>query len=161
MGADAPPLGRKGIGYRAFGRYGVATVVMQILLMVGGFDVDGGAELILVDVNIKGDMGLGGVLGEVDRVATVEPFKEGDEGVWTMWPEAGFIELRVKEFLLKVAQEQIGIGGGHTSAHDRAFDLEVMMGVGDVVVGEDKLGEFDKELSGWYGMGRTLIKEKF
>ena len=32
--------GSKGIGDRAFGRYGVATVVMQILLMVGGFDVD-------------------------------------------------------------------------------------------------------------------------
>ena len=32
-------------------------------------------------------MGLGGVSGEMDRTATVEPFKEGDEGVWTMWPE--------------------------------------------------------------------------
>ena len=30
MGADAPPLGNKGIGDRAFSRYGVATVVMQI-----------------------------------------------------------------------------------------------------------------------------------
>ena len=44
MGADALPLGNKGIGDREFGRYGVATVIMQILLMVGGFDVDGGAE---------------------------------------------------------------------------------------------------------------------
>ena len=63
---------------------------MQILLMVGGFDVDGGVELILVDVNIdiqEGDMGLGDVPGEVYRIATVEPFKEGDEGVWTMWYE--------------------------------------------------------------------------
>ena len=63
---------------------------MQILLMVGGFDVDGVAELTLVDVNIdiqEGDMGLGGISGEVDRIATVEPFKEGDEGVWIMWPE--------------------------------------------------------------------------
>ena len=34
-----PPPGSKGIGDRVFGRYGVATVVMQILLMVGGFDV--------------------------------------------------------------------------------------------------------------------------
>ena len=84
MGADAPLLGNKGTGDRAFGRYGVATVVMQILLMAGGFDVDGGAELTLVDVNIdiqEGDMGLGGVPGEVDRIATIEPFKEGDEGV--------------------------------------------------------------------------------
>ena len=70
MGADVPSPGSKGRGDRAFGQYGVATVVMQILLMVGGFDVDGGAELTLVDVNIdipEGDMGLGGVPGEVNR----------------------------------------------------------------------------------------------
>ena len=44
----------------------------------------------MVDVSIdiqEGDMGLGGVPGEVDRIATVEPFKEADEGVRTMWPE--------------------------------------------------------------------------
>ena len=90
MGADAPPPGSKGIGDRAFGGYGVATVVMQILLMVGGFDVDGGAELTMVDVKIdiqESDMGPGGVPGEVDWIATVEPFKEDDEGVGTMWPE--------------------------------------------------------------------------
>ena len=40
MGADAPPPGSKGIVDRAFNRYGVATVTMQILLMVDGFDVD-------------------------------------------------------------------------------------------------------------------------
>ena len=88
MGADVLLPGSKGIGDRAFDRYGVATV--QILLMVGGFDVDGGAELTLVDVNIniqEGDMGLGGVPGEVDRIATIELLKEGDKGVWTMWPE--------------------------------------------------------------------------
>ena len=49
-----------------------------------------------------------------------------------------------------MAHEQIGIGGGHTGALGHAFDLEVIMGVeGEVVVGEDKLGQFDKELSGW------------
>ena len=82
MGADAPPPGSKEIGDTAFGRYGMATVVMQILLIVGGFDVDRSAELALLDVNIdsqEGDMGLGGVPGDVDRIATVEPFKEGDE----------------------------------------------------------------------------------
>ena len=90
MGADALPPGNKGIGDRAFSRYGVATVVMQILLMVGVFDVDRGAELTLVNANTDiqvGDMGLGGVPGEVDRIGTIEPLKEGDEGVWTMWPE--------------------------------------------------------------------------
>ena len=86
MGADALPPGSKGIGDTAFGRYGVETVVMQILLMVGGFDVDRSAELTFVDVNIdiqKGDIRLGGVPVEVDRITTVEPFKEGDEGIWT------------------------------------------------------------------------------
>ena len=85
-----PSPGSKGIRDRPFGLYGMATVVMQILLMVGGFDVDRSVELTLLDVNIGiqvGYMGLGGVPGEVDRIATVEPFKEGDEGVWTMWPE--------------------------------------------------------------------------
>ena len=49
-----------------------------------------------------------------------------------------------------MAHEQVGIGGGHKGAHGRAFDLEVMMRVeGEVVVVEDKLGQFDKELSGW------------
>ena len=65
-------------------------MVMQILLMIGGFDVYRGVELTLVDVNIdiqEGDVGLGGVPREVDRTVTVEPFEESDERVWTMWPE--------------------------------------------------------------------------
>ena len=32
--------------------------------------------------------------------------------------------------------------------HDRAFDLDVMMGVEEVFVGEDKLSELEKKLSG-------------
>ena len=48
-----------------------------------------------------------------------------------------------------MAHEQIGIGRGHMGAHGYAFDLEVMMGVEGEVVGEDKLGQFDKKLSGW------------
>ena len=48
-----------------------------------------------------------------------------------------------------MAHDKTGIGGGHTGAHGHAFDLEVMMGVEGEVVGEDKLGQFDKELSGW------------
>ena len=85
-----PPPGSKGIGDRALGGYEMATVVVQILLMVGWLDVDGSAQSTLLNVNIdiqEGDMGLGGVPGEVDRIATVEPFKEGGERIWTMWPE--------------------------------------------------------------------------
>ena len=42
----------------------MATVVVQILLMIGRLDVDGSAQSTLLDVNIdiqEGDMGLGGV----------------------------------------------------------------------------------------------------
>ena len=48
-----------------------------------------------------------------------------------------------------MAHEQIGIGWDYTGAHGHAFDLDVMMGVEGEVVSEDKLGHFDKELSGW------------
>ena len=49
--------------------------------------MDGSEKSTLLDVNIniqEGDMGLGGVPGEVDRIANVELFKEGGEGIWTM-----------------------------------------------------------------------------
>ena len=38
MAVDMLPPGGKGVGDRAFSRYGLATVVMEILLMVGGFN---------------------------------------------------------------------------------------------------------------------------
>ena len=55
--------------------------------MVGEFNVDGGAELTLVNKNIdiqESDIGLRGVPGEAVRISTFEPFKEGSEEVWTM-----------------------------------------------------------------------------
>ena len=51
--------------------------------MVGGSDVDGGAEARLVnkDVNIKeGDMGRGDGPDKLDRVMTIETLKEKGEG---------------------------------------------------------------------------------
>ena len=37
-----------------------------------------------------------------------------------------------------MSHEQVGIGGGHTGAHGRTFDLEEMSGVeGEVVVGKE------------------------
>ena len=60
-------------------------------------------------------------------------------------PEAGVLERGVKE-----THEQVGIGRGHTGAHVGSLNLEVVSGIkGEMVVGEDKLGELDKELSGW------------
>ena len=56
----------------------------------------------------------------------------------------------MKEILFKETHEQVGIGRGHMGAHDGSLNLEVMFGVkGEIVVCEDKLGELDKELSGW------------
>ena len=59
---------------------------MEILLGVGGLNMDRGAELTVVDADIdvqKSDMGGGSVPGEV----TVELLKESSEGVRPMGPE--------------------------------------------------------------------------
>ena len=58
-----------------------------------------------------------------------------------------------------MAHEQVSIGRGHKSAHGHAFDLEEILSVQAEVVGEDKLYDLDKELSGcgWLGPGRALI----
>ena len=63
---------------------------MEVLLGVGGFDVDRGAEMTMVNTDIdvqKSNMGGGSVPGEVDRIPTVELFKEISEGVRPMGPE--------------------------------------------------------------------------
>ena len=68
-------------------------------------------------------------------------------------PEVGFKEVGIKEILLKVAYEQVGIGRGHMGAHVRALELEEIMGIeGKIVVGEDKMGELEKELIRCWGM---------
>ena len=57
-------------------------MIVEILLGVGGFNMDRGAELTMVNADIdvqKGDVG--DVPGEVDRLATVELFQESSEGV--------------------------------------------------------------------------------
>ena len=63
---------------------------MEILLGIGGFNTDRGAELTMIDVNIdvqKSDMEGGSVPSEVDRIVTVELFKENSKGVRPMGPE--------------------------------------------------------------------------
>ena len=65
-------------------------MVVEVLLGVGGFDVDRGAEMIMVDTDIdvqKSDMGEGSVPGEVDGILIVELFKESSERVRPMEPE--------------------------------------------------------------------------
>ena len=48
-----------------------------------------------------------------------------------------------------MAHEQVSIGGSHKGVHGRAFDLEEMMGIEEVVMVKDKFCKLDKELSGW------------
>ena len=87
--ADTAPSSGKRVRYGAFGRSGVTAMVMEVLLGVGGFDVDRGAEMAMVNANIdvqKSDMG-GSVPGEEDGILTVELFKEISEGVGPMGPE--------------------------------------------------------------------------
>ena len=62
----------------------MSAVIVEISLGVGEFNMDRGAELTMVDVDInvqKGDMAGGSVPAEVDRrIATVELFQENSEG---------------------------------------------------------------------------------
>ena len=65
-------------------------MIVEILLGIGGFNMDRGVELIMVDADIdiqKGDVGGGSVLGELDGVVTVELFQESSVGVRPMGPE--------------------------------------------------------------------------
>jgi hypothetical protein len=51
--------------------------------------------------------------------------------------------------MFKEAHDQIDIERGHSFTIGNSLDLEIVLGVeGEVVVDEDKLDEFDKELSG-------------
>ena len=63
---------------------------MELLLEVGGFDIDGGVELTMIHTYIdvqKCDFGGGAVPGELDGIAAVEAFKELGEGAESMGPK--------------------------------------------------------------------------
>ena len=88
--ADTAPSSDKGVRYGAFGGGGVTAMVVEVLLEVGGFDVDRDAEMAMFNTDIdvqKSDMGGGSVPGEVDRILTIELFKETSLGVEPMGPE--------------------------------------------------------------------------
>ena len=90
IGVIAAPSSGKGVRYGAFGGDGMTAVVVEVLLRVGGFDVDKGAEVTIFNTNIyvqKSDMGGGSVPGDVDRIPNVELFKEISEGIGPMEPE--------------------------------------------------------------------------
>ena len=74
--ADAAPSSGKGVRYGAFGGGGVTAMVVEVLLGVGRFDVERGAEMaiFITDVDVQiGDMGGGSVPGEVDGILTTQP----------------------------------------------------------------------------------------
>ena len=88
--ADTPTTDGLGKRYRTFSGWGMAAGKVEVLLVVGGFDVDGCAEVRLVnkDVNIQeGDMGRGDGPGKSDRIATIEALKEEEKGIMTMSPQ--------------------------------------------------------------------------
>ena len=71
MVADAAPSGGTGVRYGVFGGDGVTAMVVEVLLGVGGFDVDRCEEMTMfnMDINVlKIYMGGGSVPGEVDRI---------------------------------------------------------------------------------------------
>ena len=58
--ADTAPSSGKGVRYGTFGGGGVTAMVVEVLLGVGGFDVDRGAEMTTFNTDIdvqKSDMG--------------------------------------------------------------------------------------------------------
>ena len=52
VAADTAPSSGKGVRYGAFGGGGVTAMVVEVLLGVGGFNVDRGAEMTMFNTNI-------------------------------------------------------------------------------------------------------------
>ena len=52
MVVDTAPSSGKGIRYGAFGGGGVTAMVVEVLLGVGGIDMDRGAEMIMFSTDI-------------------------------------------------------------------------------------------------------------
>ena len=116
---------------------------MEVLLEVGGFDMDRGVEKAMAQAHInvqKLNFKGGGVPSELDRIAAVETLKELGEGIGTMrtkdenvinktLPEAEILKSRVKEILFKETHEQVSIKGGHFCSHGNYLYMEVMLGV--------------------------------
>ena len=87
MIADAPTTDGLGKRYGTFSGWGMAAGKMEVLLVVGGFDVDGcaGVRLVNNDVNIQeGDMGRGDGPGKSDRVMTIESLVEMEKLIMTI-----------------------------------------------------------------------------
>ena len=84
--ANAPTMDGLEKRYGTFSGWGMPVGKVEVLLVVGGFDVDRGVEARLVnkDVSIQeGDIGRGDGPGKSDRVATIEVLKEEEKGIMT------------------------------------------------------------------------------
>ena len=86
MATDVPLPSGKGIRNRALGGYGVSTVVVEMLLEIGGFDCQA----------VQGRWCGSRPIGPKQEYVVAKP-----------QAKAGFIEFRIKGILLKVAHEQV------------------------------------------------------
>ena len=104
---------------------------MEVLLVIGRFDVDGGVEMTVNQayINIQKKCGLGGVdvSSELNGLMALEVFKELGEGVGSVGqkeediidkpqPKTGLIKCRIKHVLLKEVHEQVSVGCCHAGA---------------------------------------------
>ena len=88
--ANAPTMDGLGKRFGTFSGKGMAAGKVEVLLVVCGFDVDGGADarLVNIDDNIKkGDMGGGDGPSKSDRVVTIETLKQKEKGIMSMSPQ--------------------------------------------------------------------------
>ena len=158
--ANAPTMDGLGKRYGMFSGWGMAAGKVEVLLVVGEFDVDKGAEARLInkDDNIQeGDMGRGDGPSKSDRVVSTEALKEKEKGMMTMSPQQEVInkcELKVRfrvfcvqKVLLQRSHEEISIGVGHLVSHVCALNMKVMEGVErEVVVSKDEVSEGCEEM---------------
>ena len=96
---------------------------------------------------------------ELDRITAIEDIKELGEKVGAigpeeeniinkLQPEARLTKFGIKEVLFKEAHVQFIKVRANAGVHVHSLDLKIMLGVeGELFVGEDELGELDKELS--------------
>ena len=96
------PTSGEGVRDGEFSGCGVVALIVEILLGVGGFNIDRGVELAIVNADIdahKGDVGGGSVSGVVDRIVTVELFQESSEGVRPMGPQYEYSSINLSQRL--------------------------------------------------------------
>ena len=99
MVADMASSSGKGVRYGAFGGGGVTALVVEVLLGVGGFDVDRGAEMAIFDMDINVQKGDTCFKGTVPPLSTNSQLPTSPDGV-DIPPSGGWR----MNFLLRTSQ---------------------------------------------------------